>query len=120
AHYEQTLRILNEVRKKYDNIGTVIQTYLYRAESDMDSLKDIRLRIVKGAYNESNAVAFQSKKEIDDNFIKLTKKRLRGSSFTSIATHDHHIINEIKKFVEHEHIDKSKFEFQMLYGFRKD
>src|SRR5699024_9711659 len=57
---------------------------------------------------------------IDGNFLKLAKKRLRGEAFTSIATHDHHIINVLKDFVEKEQIDKSKFEFQMLYGFRTD
>lgn len=119
-HYEQTLRILEELRQDYDNVGTVIQTYLYRAEEDMDKLKDVRLRIVKGAYKESESVAYQSKEEIDANFLRLAKKRLRGDTFTSIATHDHHIINELKDFVEKEQIDKSNFEFQMLYGFRTD
>lgn len=119
-HYEQTLRILEQLRKDYSNVGTVMQTYLYRAEDDMDKLKDVRLRIVKGAYKESENVAYQSKEEIDDNFLKLAKKRLKGDAFTSIATHDHNIINELKVFVEEENIDKNKFEFQMLYGFRKD
>lgn len=120
AHYKQTLDILKELRNDYDNVGTVIQSYLYRAESDMDELSDVRLRIVKGAYKESSDVAYQTKEEIDRNFIHLVKKRLKGDAFTSIATHDHHIINEVKRFVAEESIDKSKFEFQMLYGFRKD
>src|SRR5690625_2783119 len=119
-HYEQTLRILNELRKDYKNVGTVIQSYLFRAEEDMDKLKDVRLRIVKGAYKESEEVAYQSKDEIDRNFIELAKKRLKGDAFTSIATHDHHIINKLKQFVTEEGIDKDKFEFQMLYGFRTD
>lgn len=120
AHYEQTLWVLNELLKEYDNVGTVIQSYLYRAEEDMDKLKNVRLRIVKGAYKESADVAFQTKEEIDQNFIKLIKKRLKGNTFTSIATHDHHIINEVKRFVEEEGIERSNFEFQMLYGFRTD
>src|SRR5699024_6758302 len=65
-------------------------------------------------------VAYQSKEEIDHNFLKLVKQRLKGNAFTSIATHDHHLINQIKQFVEEENIDKSNFEFQMLYGFRID
>lgn len=120
AHYEATLRILKNLLTDYQNVGTVIQSYLYRAESDMDELSNVRLRIVKGAYKESEKVAFQSKEEIDENFLKLAKKRLEGNTFTSIATHDHHIINELKRFVAEENIDKSKFEFQMLYGFRTD
>lgn len=120
AHYEQTLHILRELRKEFTCIGTVIQSYLYRAEQDMDELKNVRLRLVKGAYKESEDVAYQSKEEIDRNFVHLIKKRLKENTFTSIATHDHHIINEVKRFVEEEGIDKSTFEFQMLYGFRTE
>lgn len=120
AHYEQTLFILHELKKTYNNVGTVIQSYLYRAEKDMNQLTDTRLRIVKGAYKESPAVAYQLKEQIDENFIYLTKKRLLNNSFTSIATHDHRIINEIKTFVKQNDINKSNFEFQMLYGFRTD
>lgn len=119
-HYAQTMRVLNELLKDYKNVGTVIQSYFYHAEEDMDKLKDVRLRIVKGAYKESPEVAYQSKEDIDENFLKLAKKRLKGNAFTSIATHDHNIINEIKQFVEDEGIDKNSFEFQMLYGFRTD
>src|SRR5690625_4862462 len=86
----------------------------------MDKLKDVRLRLVKGAYKESEQVAYQSKEEIDQNFLKLAKKRLKGNAFTSIATHDNHIINELKQFAAKEDIDKNNFEFQMLYGFRVD
>lgn len=120
AHYEQTLDILHELLKEFDNVGTVMQAYLYRAEEDMDKLQDVRLRLVKGAYKENAAVAYQTKEEIDQNFLRLIKKRLKGNAFTSIATHDHHIINEVKNFVEEEGIDRSTFEFQMLYGFRTD
>src|SRR5690625_4712878 len=119
-HYEQTMRILNQLRKDYDNVGTVIQSYLFRAEEDMEKLKDVRLRLVKGAYKESEEVAYQTKEEIDQNFLKLAKKRLKGNAFTSIATHDHYIINELKQFAAKENIDKNNFEFQMLYGFRVD
>src|SRR5699024_5045129 len=77
--------------------------------------------LVKGAYKESETVAYQSKADIDENFLRLIKKRLKDSdAFTSIGTHDHHIINEVKNFVEEENIDRSKFEFQMLYGFRTE
>lgn len=120
AHFDQTLDILKALHEKHSNVGTVIQSYLYRAEADMDKLKDLRLRIVKGAYKESETVAYQSKEQIDRNFIELVKKRLSGDAFTSIATHDHHLINEIKAYVKSEGIDKDKFEFQMLYGFRTD
>src|SRR5690625_4056859 len=120
AHLKQTLDILHSLLKEYKNVGTVIQSYLFIAEEEMDKLKDVRLRLVKGAYKESEEVAYQTKEEIDQNFLKLAKKRLKGDAFTSIATHDHYIINELKRFVEAEDIDKGNFEFQMLYGFRTD
>lgn len=119
-HYSKTLDILMIIRASYPNIGTVVQSYLYRAERDLALLKDVRIRLVKGAYKESSEVAFYSKEEIDRNFIKLAKKRLLGNTFTSIATHDHKIINELKKFVQKNNISKDLFEFQMLYGFRTE
>ncbi|WP_085991617.1 proline dehydrogenase family protein [Oceanobacillus senegalensis] len=120
SHYVQTLKVLQVLRVDYDNIGTVVQSYLYRAENDLEHLKDVRLRIVKGAYKENEKVAYQTKKEIDRNFILLAKKRLLGDTFTSIATHDHHIINELKEFIKENNISKDRFEFQMLYGFRTE
>lgn len=121
SHLEDTFNILFELRKESDLVGTVVQSYLYRTADDMEQLKDVRLRIVKGAYKENDDVAYQSKKEIDANFLKLAKQRLLdGKAFTSIATHDHHIINELKQFVEENNIKKDTFEFQMLYGFRQE
>src|SRR5690625_366070 len=99
GHYAPTMRVLNELLKEFKNVGTVIQSYFYHAEEDMDKLKDVRLRIVKGAYKESESVAYQSKDDIDKNFLKLAKKRLKGDAFTSIATHDHNIIKDRKSVV---------------------
>lgn len=120
TRYDKTLEVLHILREDFDNVGTVMQSYLFRAEADLDELKDVRLRIVKGAYKESDSVAYQSKEEIDRNFIKLAKKRLLGDTFTSIATHDHNIINELKAFVKENDISHEMFEFQMLFGFRKE
>lgn len=119
-HYQKTLDVLAELRKEYKNVGTVMQTYLYRTLDDLEDLKDVRLRIVKGAYKESEEVAYQTKEEIDANYLEVVKQRLHGEAFTSIATHDHNLINEVKKFVNENNIDKDKFEFQMLYGFRTE
>src|SRR5699024_6543835 len=109
-----------ELVKTHKNVGTVFQSYLYRAEADMDRFKDVRLRIVKGTYKESEIVAYQSDKMIDENLIHLVKKRLKGKTFTSITTHDHKLINEIKQCMREVAIDKDLFEFQMLYGFRTE
>ena len=120
AHLQHTLDILFALREEYPNVGTVIQAYLYRSEKDLDHLEDVRLRLVKGAYKEIPDVSLQSKQDIDDNFLKLIKLRLLGKAFTSIATHDHNIINEVKRFVEENDIPHDRFEFQMLYGFRTE
>src|SRR5699024_5535646 len=82
--------------------------------------KDVRIRIVKGAYKESPEVAYQDKTIIDQKFLELAKQRLLNGTFTSFGTHDHHIINEIKQFVVENNIPNDQFEFQMLYGFRND
>lgn len=119
-HYQKTLDVLGVLRQNFNNAGTVLQSYLYRTEDDLEDLKDVRLRLVKGAYKESEEVAFQAQEDIDANFIKACKTRLLGDTFTSIATHDHHIINELKAFVHENNVPKDSFEFQMLYGFRTE
>jgi proline dehydrogenase len=120
AYYNRTFRMLEILTADYNNVGTVLQSYLYRVDADLDLLKDVRIRLVKGAYKEDESVAYQSKEQIDQNYLKLAKKRLLGDTFTSIATHDHHIINELKDFVEAHRISRDSFEFQMLYGFRTE
>lgn len=109
-----------ELAKSFDNVGTVIQAYFHRAKDDIENYKDFRLRVVKGAYKESEEVAYQDKLDIDINFIELIEYHLAHGHFTSIATHDHNIIKHVKYYVEQYDIPKEKFEFQMLYGFRKD
>lgn len=112
--------IMNELLKEYDNIGTVIQAYFFRAPVDLEKYKDLRLRLVKGAYKESPEVAFQNKAEIDEKFVEQIEWHLLHGKFTSIATHDHRVINHVKQFVEQHNISRDKFEFQMLYGFREN
>ncbi|MUV36692.1 Proline dehydrogenase [Lentibacillus sp. JNUCC-1] len=120
AHLKPSFELFDTLAAKYQNIGTVIQAYFYESTELIQTYKEHRLRIVKGAYKESPEVAWQQKKDIDENFIKLIEYHLLSGKFTSIGTHDHHVINHIKQFVEDHDIPKDKFEFQMLYGFRKD
>ena len=120
ARLQPSFDILEELSKDYDNVGTVIQAYFFQAEEDLHKYKDFRLRIVKGAYKELPNVAYQEKQDIDENYIKLIEWHLLNGKFTSIATHDHNVINHIKLFVKQNNISNDKFEFQMLYGFRKD
>ncbi|TCP29040.1 L-proline dehydrogenase [Scopulibacillus darangshiensis] len=119
-HLQPSFDILDDLSKRYDNVGTVIQAYFFNSEENIKKYKDFRLRIVKGAYKEPAEVAYQTKKDIDANFIKLIEWHLLNGKFASIATHDHHIINHVKRFVKESNIPNDKFEFQMLYGFRKD
>jgi proline dehydrogenase len=120
GHLDPSFQILDELSKEYDNVGTVIQAYFLRAKEDIQKYQNYRLRIVKGAYKEPAELAYQDKKDIDRNFIKLIEWHLLNGKFTSIATHDHHIINHVKEFVKRNDIPNDKFEFQMLYGFRKE
>ncbi|KAA0965910.1 proline dehydrogenase [Sporosarcina sp. ANT_H38] len=120
ARLQPSFDLLDELSKDYDNIGTVIQAYFFRAVEDIQKYKNFRLRIVKGAYKETETYAYQDKKEIDENYIQLIEWHLLNGKFTSIATHDHHVINHVKQFVKDNDIANDKFEFQMLYGFRKD
>lgn len=119
-HLQPSFDLLDELSKEYDNIGTVIQAYFFESVDNIQKYKDYRLRIVKGAYKEPETVAYQDKKDIDANFLKLIEYHLLSGKFTSIATHDHHVIEHVKKFVEENNISNDQFEFQMLYGFRKD
>jgi proline dehydrogenase len=120
AHCHLTIDMVKKLRQTYENVGTVIQAYLYRSENDIKELKGIPLRLVKGAYKESSKVAIQDKTEIDCNYLLLIKEHLMSGSFTAIATHDHNIIEKVKEFAKVNAIPRDQFEFQMLYGFRKE
>ncbi|MYL58409.1 proline dehydrogenase [Virgibacillus halodenitrificans] len=118
----KTLEIFKELRKEYDNVGTVLQAYLYRTEEDLQDLSTYEpyLRIVKGAYKEPQEVAFPKKKDVDENYKKLIKQNLKNGHYTAIGTHDEDIIYYVKRLEQLEDISRDQFEFQMLYGIRLD
>ncbi|MGQ5110240.1 proline dehydrogenase family protein [Bacillus halotolerans] len=122
SHYEQTLAIYRQCKQEFDMLGTVIQAYLYRAAEDIRKLHDLKpnLRLVKGAYKESAAVAFPDKKGTDLHFQSLIKLHLLSGNYTAVATHDDDIIAFTKKLVAEHQIPLSQFEFQMLYGIRPE
>lgn len=122
SHCQITLDILRELRETYgfDNVGTVIQSYLHRAEEDVAALEGIPLRLVKGAYKESPEVAYQDKEKIDENYMVIIKKHMLSGSYTAIASHDHNIIAKVKQFAKENSIPNDQFEFQMLFGFRTE
>ncbi len=115
-----TLELYKALKRKYDNIGTVIQSYLYRSDQDLDDLNEVnaKLRLVKGAYKEAAEVAFPAKSDVDHNLKQLIKKHLLNGNYTAIASHDDAIITYTKELVKEYGIKKDQFEFQMLYGMR--
>lgn len=118
---DATLEIYHDLRKAgYDNVGTVIQSYLYRSDKDIEELAKVNanLRIVKGAYKEPLEHAYPKMYDVDESFKRIVKARLLGGFYTGIATHDETIVTWTKELVREHGIDKSLFEFQMLYGVR--
>lgn len=118
----KTIEIFKELKKEYDNVGTVIQAYLYRTEDDIKDLNQYKpnLRLVKGAYKESSEVAFPDKKDVDDNFKKIIEMHLLNGNYTAVATHDDAMIEYTKELVKKHKISNDQFEFQMLYGIRPE
>lgn len=103
-------------------VGVVIQSYLYRSQADIEQLlaDGIRVRLCKGAYKEPSEVAFPRKADVDDNYIRLSKLLLDSPVFHGLATHDETMISAIKAYAAERAIAPDRFEFQMLYGVRRD
>jgi proline dehydrogenase len=103
-------------------VGAVIQSYMLSAEDDVASLlaERIRIRLCKGAYKESEEIAFQKKSEVDTNYVCLMKILMKSGVYHGLATHDERIIKVAKAFARQEKISPDAFEFQMLYGIRRD
>jgi len=125
AYTEKTLQVVRELHRQPGNaghVGAVIQSYLYRSQADVESLcaEHIRIRLCKGAYKEPPEIAFQKKADVDANFVKLMKILLKSGTYHGIATHDPKMIDATIAFARAENIAADKFEFQMLYGVRRD
>jgi proline dehydrogenase len=116
-----TLAIYRSLRKQgFDNVGVVLQSYLYRSPADLESLLELcpNIRVVKGAYLEAANVAYLNKRDVDRNYIRLMERALTAAGYTGIATHDERIIEHAIAFVDREGIPRERFEFQMLFGVR--
>jgi proline dehydrogenase len=122
AYNEQTVNITLRMHKQYEHVGTVIQSCMHSSKKDVEQLiaQGVRVRLVKGAYKEPKTVAFQQKSEVDHNFVRLMTMLIQRGNYPAIATHDEAIINATCKFARDHGISKSAFEFQMLYGIRRD
>lgn len=128
AHTEATLAITEQLAARFPGrVGAVLQAYLYRTADDAERLLEqgIRIRLCKGAYKEGPEIAFPTKAAVDANYVKLMKRMVTfhkdGSGvFCGIATHDEGIIEELLAFVRTNNLSHHSFEFQMLYGIRRD
>ncbi len=105
-----------------DNVGIVLQSYLYRTSADVEraNLIKARVRLCKGAYKEPETVAYPDKKDVDATYVRCLHELLLKGNYPGIATHDEAILKEAKRFAKENNIAPNKFEFQMLYGVRRD
>ncbi|HEX5732409.1 MAG TPA: proline dehydrogenase family protein [Blastocatellia bacterium] len=117
-----TLSIFKRLRQEFENVGIVVQSYLYRTESDVKDLLQIgaRIRLCKGAYKEPETVAFQDKADVDKNYVHVMKMLLVSGIYHGIATHDENMIAATRQFAAEKGITADQYEFQMLFGIRRD
>lgn len=123
SYTETTLALTERLQATYPgHVGTVLQAYLYRTDADCERLlaQGIRIRLCKGAYKEGPNVAFPKKTDVDANYVRLMKRMVTSGVFCGIATHDEAIIHELVTFSKARGLPRSDFEFQMLYGIRRD
>ncbi len=130
ARTQITLNIFKTLREEFDNVGIVIQAYLFRSEADMHELYAMgaRVRLCKGAYKEPPDISFAAKKDTDANYLKLSEiflatadARTNGTTpHLALATHDAKIIDWAKQYIKEHNVPYDRFEFQMLYGIRSD
>ncbi|MBI5032364.1 MAG: proline dehydrogenase family protein [Chloroflexi bacterium] len=122
-----TLNVFKTLREEFDNVGIVLQSYLYRSEEDMKALIALgaNVRLCKGAYKEPATVAFPKKANVDANYLKLAQIffETNGNSngaYLDVASHDEKMINWVKGYTTAHQVNRNRFEFQMLYGIRSD
>ncbi len=135
AHTDITLGMLRDLRQEFDNVGIVLQAYLFRTEADLEAVTaaGVPVRLCKGAYQEPADVAFPEKRDVDLSFIKLTRYLMDASAahqpadpggrrpaLAALATHDVAMLHAIKRHAERSGIARDRFEIQMLYGIRRD
>jgi len=118
---DATLRVYRRLREAgRDRVGTVLQSYLYRTEADLEGLLELapNLRFVKGAYLEPPAVAYPRKQDVDEAYARLAERSLASAGFTALATHDERLIERLLGFAAREGIPRGRFQLQLLYGVR--
>ena len=122
AYTQRTLDLVLELHQQYPNCGVVLQSYLYRTMDDVARVNaaQVRVRLVKGAYDEPPSVAFPKKADVDANFQAAMEQLLLKGTDPAIATHDDRLIDATKAFAREHGIGPDRYEFQMLYGIRRD
>jgi proline dehydrogenase len=122
VYTDRTLQLVEDLHAQYGCVGTVIQAYLRRSQADIERLcaREIRVRLCKGAYLEPASVAFPDKSDVDRNFVESMKLLLDQGHYPAIATHDEKIVEQTKAYAAQRKIAADRFEFQMLYGIRRD
>jgi proline dehydrogenase len=122
AYTQRTLDLVLDLRQRYPNVGVVLQSYLYRTTDDVARVNQaqVRVRLVKGAYDEPANVAFPKKADVDAAFEAEMRELLSHGNYPAIATHDDRLIEATRRFARDQAIANDRFEFQMLYGIRRD
>jgi proline dehydrogenase len=121
---QATLEVVRALHREFGepHVGAVLQSYLYRTEADARTLcaEGIRIRLCKGAYLEGPDIAFQDKRDVDDNFLRVMRVLLDSGLYHGIATHDERMVEETLAYARKKGLARGAFEFQMLYGIRRD
>ena len=120
---ERTIEIFETLWEyQHPNLGVALQSYLYRSEADVRRMNELgaRVRLIKGAYKEPSSIAFQKKGDVDAAFVRLAHALLDEGTYPAVATHDPGVIEEIRAYAAAQGLAKDRFEFQMLYGIRRD
>jgi proline dehydrogenase len=123
AYTEATIAMTERLHARFaGSVGTVLQAYLFRTETDTERLlgQGIRIRLCKGAYKEAPDVAFAAKADVDANYVRMMQRMVQSGVFCGMATHDEAIVDGMLRFVQEHGVEKTAFEFQMLYGIRRD
>ena len=123
AYTDRTLALFRHVHDRYpDSVGIVLQSCLHRTDHDIEEMiaRGARVRLVKGAYKEPPSIAYRQKRDVDAAYRRQAKQLLDAGHYPAIATHDTAIIHMVKGYAQQNSIDASGFEFQMLYGIRRD
>jgi proline dehydrogenase len=121
-YVDRTLAMVSDLHTRVGSVRAVIQAYLYRSESDIEDLcrQSIPVRLCKGAYKEPSDVAFPNKPDVDLNYVRLMTKLFEQGTHPAIASHDERIVQQAVQYVKERNITPDRFEFQMLYGIRRD